>query len=524
MALICFAWAGFTVLIGSLWRYYRIRYFFQKKERLEINPNPSEMSSLKLQLLRYPYEEAIVIGLRWIFGATPAIFNTAYVIGFAKTGLVFQILPFIFFMIIPISFMAYFFITEDILRSLLQKEFFRKIEIPIQQIPRFNYFTRIVLTVLSLANLPFTLFSYLLYAVVNGHLTVEYPLAHIFVIAIMFIFPITFVTYVLGVSVKNGIEKVSNTLQEVGAGDFTAKLPIDTIDDFTVQAFHLNLVIQKLSSMYSEIKDLNANLEQKVLDRTNQVNAMLEKLGQLYKDSESKRAEIEVLAESRKKLSMVGQMVAGIVHDIKNPMGTIKFLAEMLNSEEMQEEERQENLHLIIKEMDRLSDLTYEILDFSKGHMNLNLSGLNLKSFIQEIIKFLEMDFEYLGVKSILDLQYSGMVLIDRDRMRRVIVNLCKNAIEAMYDKKKEYCLTIRSEVKENKVILYLIDNGPGIPEYVEKNIFQIFVTEGKSKGTGLGLFMSKLIVEAHNGQLTYETKRGEGTTFIITLPLINER
>lgn len=522
MVFICSSWASLTFVIGSLWRYFRLQYFFKKMERFESSPNSDleEMLSFKLKLMRYPYEEGIVIVLRWICGATPALFHTAYVIGFENARLGLQILPFIIFMIAPLSFMAYFFITENNLRLLLQRKSLLDLEIPVGRIPRFSYYTRIILTVFSLANLPFTLFSYMLYAVVNGYLTVQNPILHIFILAIMFSLPIAFVTYVLGVSVKNGIDKVSYTLQEVGAGNFSAKLPLDTIDDFSIQAFHLNLVIQKLSSMYSEIKDLNANLEIKVLERTNQVNEMLDQLGKLYLDSENKRKEIEILAESREKLSMVGQMAAGIVHDIKNPMATIKYIAEMLSSGDVTEESRMENLFLIVREMDRLSDLTYEILDFSKGHLNLNLNEVNLKSFISEVQNFLQMDFEHLGVKSILDLEYEGNVLIDKDRMRRVIVNLSKNAIEAIYDNKKEYSLTIRTEKRNNKIILYLIDNGPGLPKSVEERIFQAFVTEGKANGTGLGLFMCKWIVETHNGELTYLTKSGEGTTFIISLPL----
>ena len=113
---------------------------------------------------------------------------------------------------------------------------------------------------------------------------------------------------------------------------------------------------------------------------------------------------------------------------------------------------------------------------------------------------------------------------MDKDRMRRVIVNIAKNAIEAMYDGKKEYIFTIRTTLEVDKVILSLIDNGPGLPESVKENMFQAFATEGKANGTGLGLFMCKAIVDAHNGNLTYVTKEGEGTTFIISLPLNDSR
>jgi signal transduction histidine kinase len=269
-----------------------------------------------------------------------------------------------------------------------------------------------------------------------------------------------------------------------------------------------------------ELQKLNDELEQKVMERTTQVNEMLDQVGKLYLDSENKRMEIENLAESRKKLSLVGQMAAGIVHDIKNPMATIKSLAEMLNSDSISQQRKTKNLNLIVREMDRLSDLSYEILDFSKGHLNLNLKEVNLKEFIYEIEQFLKIDFDYANVKCILDIQYGESISIDRDRMRRVFINIAKNAIEAMYDGQKDYSLTIRSEKQDDRVMLYFIDNGNGLPKSVEERLFEAFTTEGKTKGTGLGLYMCKWIVESHNGELTYKTKSGEGTTFFISLPI----
>jgi nitrogen fixation/metabolism regulation signal transduction histidine kinase len=93
--------------------------------------------------------------------------------------------------------------------------------------------------------------------------------------------------------------------------------------------------------------------------------------------------------------------------------------------------------------------------------------------------------------------------------MRRVSVNIAKNAMEAMYDGQKEYCFTIKSEKRENstkdEIVISFIDNGSGLPETIERRIFEIFASEGKTKGTGLGLFMCKWIVGEHNGDLKYE-------------------
>ncbi|MCE9499849.1 MAG: sensor histidine kinase [Leptospira sp.] len=262
----------------------------------------------------------------------------------------------------------------------------------------------------------------------------------------------------------------------------------------------------------NELKQLSESLEKKVTERTLELQTEKDNL-LIAKDR------IENLAESRKKLSLIGQMAAGIVHDIKNPMATIKSLAEMANSDRITKETRIKNLDLIVREMDRLNDLAFEILDFSKGEIVLDISEVNVKEFVSEVAQFLKIDFSHYGIRYNEEYLFEGMIRIDRDRMRRVLINLAKNAIEAMYDGKKEYRFMIRTEKKEGKILFSLIDNGPGISESMEERIFEAFATQGKVTGTGLGLFMSKWIVESHLGNLSFETKQGDGTTFFISIP-----
>jgi signal transduction histidine kinase len=379
----------------------------------------------------------------------------------------------------------------------------------------------------AISIMPIIVLSYMLYGIKTGLVKMDDPTMHLLIMSILFPVPVIFVGYVVAKTFRDGIMGINDDLKQLGKGNFSIVSMPTSSDDFGLQAYNLNQIIKQLNFMYSEIKDLNINLEHKVNERTAQVNEMLDQLGKLYSDSEDKRKEIEVLAESRKKLSLVGQMAAGIVHDIKNPMATIKSLAEMLNSDSISPQRRTKNLNLIVREMDRLSDLSYEILDFSKGKLNLELKEVNLKEFITEIEQFLKIDFDYANVKCIFDIQYDGNIYIDKDRMRRVFINIAKNAMEAMYDGQKEYSLTIRSELtpffkggQGEFIIISFIDNGNGLPKSVEERIFEAFTTEGKNKGTGLGLYMCKWIVESHNGTLTYETKQGEGTTFFVSLPV----
>lgn len=321
--------------------------------------------------------------------------------------------------------------------------------------------------------------------------------------------------------------KLLQGMKEVKKGNLDHKVILPFEDELGYFANQFNIMVEYRKEAERKINDFNLSLDKKVKERTSELQKLLSYNANLMKalevkmiETERDKKEIEKLAESRKKLSMIGQMVAGIVHDIKNPIASVKALSEMANSSEIGREMRMEYLELIFREAERLNDMAYEILDFSKGELLLDLSDVSLKEFIDEIFTFLKIDFEHLGINLLIDLHFDGVISVDSNRLRRVIINLAKNAMEVMNDGKTGYYFKVNSVRQDNQFILSLADNGPGIPISLEEKIFEAFATEGKIYGTGLGLFMSKWIIEAHKGELKYKTKKGEGTTFSIFLPL----
>jgi signal transduction histidine kinase len=224
--------------------------------------------------------------------------------------------------------------------------------------------------------------------------------------------------------------------------------------------------------------------------------------------------------DTKNKIALIGKMSVAVVHDLKNPMSTIQTLVEMANTDEITKEERIRNLNLIHREISRLSDMAYEILDFVRGKLILNLETINLEDYILEVYHFLEIDFEYANVEFILDLQYKGDITFDPEKVRRVIVNLAKNALEAMYDRKRKYTFTVHSQKINQKLYLSFEDNGPGLPDSVQERIFQTFATEGKVNGTGIGLYMAKWTMDTHGGEIQYKTEKGKGTTFTLVFSL----
>jgi signal transduction histidine kinase len=109
------------------------------------------------------------------------------------------------------------------------------------------------------------------------------------------------------------------------------------------------------------------------------------------------------------------------------------------------------------------------------------------------------------------------LVLVDQDKLLRVLQNLVNNAVEALG--RTGGHITIRGVAVEGGHDITVSDDGPGIPETIRERLFQPFVTHGKTNGTGLGMAITKSIVEAHKGRISFTTKSGVGTTFRIFLP-----
>jgi len=222
----------------------------------------------------------------------------------------------------------------------------------------------------------------------------------------------------------------------------------------------------------------------------------------------------------QERLVNVGQLASGIIHDLKNPMVSIKGYAEMASDKIFSEEERVTYLGLISSEIDRLSDMVYDILDFTKGKVNLNIEEVSVKEYIHEIIDFLRPEFRRQSVEIQLCLEREGFVLLDKNRFRRVILNLLSNAKEAMQD---GGILYFEISLTPLGTIFWISDTGNGIPADIQGQIFSPFVTHGKKKGTGLGLTIVKSIVEAHGGSVSFLSEEGRGTNIFIFLPVPEE-
>ncbi|EOQ89388.1 SpoIIE-like protein phosphatase domain protein [Leptospira yanagawae serovar Saopaulo str. Sao Paulo = ATCC 700523] len=284
---ICVTSGTFMVLGGCLWRYLILKKISIQFETLQLEKRTDSYTigsnqkakELKLFLYRYPFYEGFIIILRWFVGVGLIFLVTPFFDLYRPTLWTTFILYMI--MIPPISFVAYYFISENAFRNLFKLPLIRPIAIEPNEIPKFDYFKRILISFFALAALPVTVLGYMLISSANGNLNVQNPSLQVVIIGIIFIFPLVFVAYLVAKAVRQGLSETSHILDELSKGNFSVVSMPSSGDDFGQQSFHLNRVIQQLNTMYTEIFTLNVGLESKVKERTLELENSLEEVKKL---------------------------------------------------------------------------------------------------------------------------------------------------------------------------------------------------------------------------------------------------
>jgi signal transduction histidine kinase len=224
----------------------------------------------------------------------------------------------------------------------------------------------------------------------------------------------------------------------------------------------------------------------------------------------------EVLQTER--LAIVGRFARSIVHDLKNPLNIIGLTAEMAGMERATPEMRQQVSGRIRKQVDRISDLINEILDFTQGSQsNFVLAPADYGAFVTHLMEELGPEAALKSVK--LELENpppSVEVFIHPKRLRRVFCNLVHNATDAMPEGGK---ILLRFQTTETEVVTEIEDSGQGIAPEIAGQLFEVFATHGKAHGTGLGLSICKRIIEDHHGWISARNQPGRGAVFSFGLP-----
>lgn len=228
--------------------------------------------------------------------------------------------------------------------------------------------------------------------------------------------------------------------------------------------------------------------------------------------TERKRQE-EVL-HRQDKLAAVGQLAAGVAHEIRNPLTSMKGYAEFLQLDE-KDPERMEFLNIILDEIDRVNSIVEDFMVLAKPKA-VELQEKNVVPVIKDVISLLEFEARKKNVRLHLDCnQEIIQIECDENRLKQVFLNFIKNGIEAMPNGGD---LHVKTTIEHGNVQIAIQDTGVGIPKEKLKKLGEPFFTT-KKNGNGLGLMVSFKIIESHNGKVFVESEPNKGTTFNILLP-----
>ena len=232
------------------------------------------------------------------------------------------------------------------------------------------------------------------------------------------------------------------------------------------------------------------------------------------------RYKLEEQLHQSERLAALGEMIAGVSHEIRNPLGIIRSTAELLDSR-MQDDKQKRFSSIIVEESTRLNNILTEFLDFARPQA-LRPAKCRIEDILDRNLSVMEAECQRLSIKVEKCYQTGDYCLeADEDLLYRAFVNIFANSVQAMPQGGK---LTIRTSIINGRddaslVEIQVQDTGAGIPKEVMKKIFNPFFTT-REKGSGLGLAIVQTIIDNHSGEIEVISLQGCGATMIIRLPL----
>ena len=245
--------------------------------------------------------------------------------------------------------------------------------------------------------------------------------------------------------------------------------------------------------------------------------------------ADHEKAKTMVMAEQSAQLASIGQLAAGVAHEINNPLALINETAGyirdlfMIKQQYQDDPEMVEHIDSIIEAVDRCGTITRQLLGFAR-RFDVQTQRIDLNNMVSDVLNFHKKEAEYRNIMVNVDIPEDiPLIETDRGKLQQIILNLVNNAFQAI----DNGCfLDVRAKMADSEhVQLSIRDNGCGISEEDLNKIFEpFFTTKKEGKGTGLGLAIIYSLVQRLHGSIKVQSKSGEGTTFEVTLPVQIEK
>lgn len=328
----------------------------------------------------------------------------------------------------------------------------------------------------------------------------EYRMQFIVMTCLLLLFIGTLITLMIQRLVNRPVQRMVLHTAKVAAGNLEARMRSDRTDELGDLADALDRMTASLGKAHEELREWAASLEHKVEERSLEINRMQTQL------------------HRSEKLASLGNLVAGIAHEINNPLSGVLLYASIVNNDSRLDPALKTDLERIITETRRCAEIVKQLLEFSREAVP-HRDAVSLNALLENIIKLLhhQLVFENIDVVRRFDPGLPA-VFVDSNQIQQVFVNLVINACHAMPEGGSLTITTMRS-LDGAYACAEIADTGCGISEENLRRIFDPFFTT-KSEGTGLGLSISYGIVENNSGIIEVKSRLGEGTAFIVMLPL----
>lgn len=280
----------------------------------------------------------------------------------------------------------------------------------------------------------------------------------------------------------------------IAAGYYMTKIIIKPVEDMVerVEKYSRGEKFSRTESAYHEINVLNRSFQ-----------SMVEAIEQ--REKELIRTE---------KLKYVGQLAAGVAHEIRNPITTIRGFFQLLKDHPYDDKVFRNYIDIIIEELNRMNGIVGELLNLSKPYQ-LIIKEHNVNELMDEIILLQKGELHKKNIKILRENECDKLICTDRNRLCQVIINVIQNAKDAF---QKEGSIRISFESTDDTVRIIMEDNGPGMPKGVLSKIGTPFYTT-KEHGTGLGIATSMKIMEELEGSFEVTSRIGKGTKIVLTVP-----
>ncbi len=318
-------------------------------------------------------------------------------------------------------------------------------------------------------------------------------------------------------SIFRPIERISAVIQATRAGCEQRVGAVDARDEIGDLARELDAMLDLLAHSNRQIREASELLERKVEERTAELrhrNLELERTVALLRETRHALVEAE-------KLAALGELSAGMAHEINNPMAVILGNLDVLSAElGTAAVPVRGEIELIAAQVERVRSIIDSLLQFARPTaQSTGLETLDINRVVRDTLKLVEHLSRQAAVDIELDLQASTQVRIGRQDLQQILVNLLVNALQALAHRGSGVVHVVSRDWEEQGVRLQIRDNGPGIPpERLDHVFLPFYSTKPAREGSGLGLFVNRLLAHRYGGSISVWSRPGEGTEFRLWL------